>query len=331
MSKRQRKNILGWTLGLGISLICLVGLVRSVDIVETFRIIRHAHVNYVLAAVCLTLCSYLLRSLRWQMFFAEPVLNFSDSFRCLIVGFFMNNVLPARLGEFVRAHLGGKATGLSRALVIATIAGERLADGLAISAFFAVFFTFGAKPQEIEQGHLLYQVAYFFAGAASLTALILAFRKYILSLVPWIERRLPSKTIAYALEKGVRFIEGLEPMFALSRLLRIAFFSILIWSLELVVYYCVAQAFGQDLSLGSLSLFLAATNFSSLVPAAPGGVGVIELFATFALVQVGLDKEVALSMVSTQHIIQICVVGIPGLLFFILKMRGHIPKAVIRV
>ena len=59
-------------------------------------------------------------------------------------------------------------------------------------------------------------------------------------------------------------------------------------------------------------LFMVAVNFSSLIPAAPGGIGVIEAVVKTVLVSVGIDAELALAMVITQHIMQYLVVGIPG-------------------
>ena len=93
----------------------------------------------------------------------------------------------------------------------------------------------------------------------------------------------------------------LEP----ARLFRISLLSLVVWSLELWAYYQVSIAFKWPLGLGSLSLFLAAVNFSSLIPAAPAGIGVIEAAATLALVLIGVHRETALAMVASQHLIQI--------------------------
>jgi dolichyl-phosphate beta-glucosyltransferase len=97
----------------------------------------------------------------------------------------------------------------------------------------------------------------------------------------------------------------------------ITLYSISVWFVELFVYWLVANAYGQSLSLGALGLFLAAVNFSSLIPAAPGGIGVIEAAATFALVQIGIQRETALVMVATQHLIQIGVIAVPSLSYLL--------------
>lgn len=239
----------------------------------------------------------------------------------------MNNTLPARMGELVRAHLGGKAAKASRTIVLATIAGERIIDGLAISIIFAVLFTIGARPEELEHGKELFLVALFFALASIGVVVTILLRHSIFHLLERISERASNKLSNYTLSRIRRFIEGLEPMLRPQKLVVILLSSFLVWFVELAVYWQVAAAFNQPLSIGSLSLFLAAVNFSSLIPSAPGGIGVIELFATAALTKVGVDREAALAMVASQHLIQIAVVGIPGAFLFFSKLGGKIPVA----
>jgi uncharacterized membrane protein YbhN (UPF0104 family) len=96
---------------------------------------------------------------------------------------------------------------------------------------------------------------------------------------------------------------------------------------ELAVYWQVSSAFHQPLELPKCVLFMVAVNFSSLIPAAPGGLGVIEAAATAVLVSVGLEHEKALTMVLTQHVLQYLVVGIPGI-FFLSTWRKSVRDSV---
>lgn len=290
-----------------------------------FQRVREVRPGYLVFAVVLTVISYMIRAWRWPFFFSERTLGYSDSYRCLIVGFFMNNILPARIGELVRAHLGGRVVRRSRALVLATIAGERLADGLAISVLFAVLFTLGARPEELEQGKALFYVASMFAIAAVGTILVIAFRNSIFEMLNSIGSRFSGDVATFALLRLRRFVEGLEPLMRPRTLLVIGTASAAVWCVELLVYSQVALAFNTPLSIGVLSLFLAAVNFSSLIPAAPAGIGVIEAFATAALVHVGVDRETAFAMVASQHLIQIAVVGLPGSFLFFVKLGGKVP------
>ena len=113
------------------------------------------------------------------------------------------------------------------------------------------------------------------------------------------------------------FIDGLRPITDHKNIFGIISLSLCIWSIELFVYYSISQAYSVPLNIGNCIMFMVVVNFSSLIPSAPGAIGTIELFATKALVTIGVLKETALAMVLSQHLIQYLVVGIPGLIFML--------------
>ena len=324
-TRKSPRRAISVLLGVLCSVLALGWLMRSIETKEMIAHLKSARLDSLFYAVVLTCLSYILRSVRWPFFFSEKLLTFADSYRCLIIGFFMNNTLPARMGEFVRAHLGGRAAKCSRTAVLATIAGERIVDGLVISLIFATLFTIGAKPEEMELGGDLFPVALFFAVASAGLVITILIRSFIFSLLERGAEQFQGKLSSFTIVRIRSFIDGLEPMLGPKKLAGILSLSFIVWGIELAVYSQIAAAFGQNLSIGVLSLFLAAVNFSSLIPSAPGGIGVIELFATAALTNVGVDREVALAMVASQHVIQIAVVGIPGSYLFFSKLGGRLP------
>lgn len=302
----------------GSCLYFLLGAVQGEKVLESLYTVK---LNYLFAAFLVTSLSYLLRAYRWIFLFTDIKLSFPNSYRCLTLGFFMNNVLPARIGEFVRAHSLGRIIGESRAKVLATVAIERLLDGLTLSAFFAILFPLWSD--NLESASLLFKVSYLFAFASGCAFLLIFLRKPIFSVLRRLDIKIGISGVSYLIQRIEKFIVGLEPLSMPRLLAPVLILSIVVWGVELWAYYLIAIAFSQVLNLGDLSLFLAAVNFSSLVPAAPGGIGTIEAFASFALAKVGINHEVALAMVLTQHIIQFIAVGIPGLFYTINKYENH--------
>jgi len=300
------KSLLPWL----ITVFALYIAFRDVEWETFFAHARSANVTWLALAFALTGVSYLMRSRRWQHFFPEPVLTYKKSATALILGFFMNNILPARTGELVRAHLGSRLSGKTRTLVLATIASERLADGLTISAIFLIF-TIGLGDTQLSRN--LYLVVGLFALVAVGVMSLLLIKDRIFSLANNISTRFNNKASRYTADRFQIFIEGLRPLFSVRRFPMLILWSILIWGIELTVYYYVTVAFNYPLPLSYCALFLVAVNFSSLIPAAPGGFGVIEAIASAVLVSVGIEKELALTMVISQHLIQYFVVGIPGI------------------
>ena len=292
-----------------ITVVALYFAFRGIDWSMLLHYLKGASPALLLLAILGTCLSYILRAWRWRYLFAEKAITFFDACCVLILGFFMNNVLPARAGELVRAHLGAKVTGQTRTLVLATIASERLADGLTISIMF-VAFAFGLGNQELSS-ELLY-VAVFFAAATICVAIVLVNRPLLFKLVEKITQRINSPASRYTANRIQVFLNGLSPLYSRRGAPLISSWSLIIWMVELLVYYLIERAYGVTLPVPATVLFLVAVNFSSLIPAAPGAIGVIEAVTTAALVSIGVEKELALSMVLTQHVIQYIVVGVPG-------------------
>ncbi len=303
-----------------ITVVALYFAFRGLDWSLLFGELKGVQPGWIALAILLTTLSYLVRAFRWQHFFEDgKVLQFFDAAKVLILGFFMNNILPARTGELVRAHAGARVSGKNRTLVLATIASERLVDGLTISLIF-VCFTLGLRRGE-ESIELLY-VAAAFAVAAAGVLLTLAMRAPLFAAVNRIGGRINARASAYAVDRFQVFINGLSPLANLSKLPEITFWSLMVWTIELGVYVAVVRAFDAPLSLAQCVIFLVAVNFSSLIPSAPAGAGVIEAVASGVLMSLNvasspqliehLEKHMAIALVLTQHAIQFLVVAIPG-------------------
>lgn len=306
------KKALLHTLPWALTVIALWVAFRGIDWAVLFEHLYSANLSWIVVAILCTLISYLLRARRWQSLFPGADLGYRDSVRVLILGFFMNNILPARAGEFVRAHLGSKVSGQKRTLVLATIASERLLDGLTLSIMFALF-AFSLPDQNMSKN--FFSVSLIFLGGGLGVIGVVIFRDRIFTLTEKLAKKLNSKASEYTHDRIHVFIDGLSPLCALNRLPQIVLWSTIIWSIELAVYWSVGKSYGATLTLPHCALFLVAVNFSSLIPAAPGGIGIIEAVGSALLVTFGIPKEQALTLVITQHAIQYLVVGVPGAIF----------------
>src|SRR5690606_9982999 len=82
---------------------------------------------------------YWLKSRRWVVLLS-PIGQFSnyECFRAILIGFAFNNLLPARIGEFVRIFVFARRNRLSNTTVLSTVALERIFDSVAIFAIFLV-------------------------------------------------------------------------------------------------------------------------------------------------------------------------------------------------
>lgn len=315
-------SALTW-LGLVFSLACLYWLYKSVDMVELKNTLLSADWRYLVLCISMMAVSYVVRAERWKYFFPTDIkVDLWPSLRCLVIGFFMNNILPARMGEVARSIYGGKAFKTSRMTVLATVAGERLADAMVISGLFVLLFSILGLGLGFGPARPFYFVAIGFFAVGVVTWIYVFLREKLESRVSRLVVKINLRLVEKIWKKLQKFTIGLVPMTELTRLSPILFYSLIIWGIELSVYIVVSKAFGLELSWGMASLYLACANFSSLIPSSPGGIGVIEAITAGVVSQTGVSKELALAVIATQHLMQILVVGIPGVIF-VLKSRGY--------
>src|SRR5690348_11786839 len=73
---------------------------RSVAMRDVWVAMAHARLDLVLAAVAVTIQTYVLRAWRWQTLLL-PIgrVRFRNAFRTTVIGYAASNVLPGRVGE----------------------------------------------------------------------------------------------------------------------------------------------------------------------------------------------------------------------------------------
>lgn len=109
---------------------------RNVAFDELGAALARANILYIVAAVLVTLQTYLLRARRWQALLA-PIgpSRFRTAFRTTVIGFAVNTLIP-RAGEVVRPYLLARREKLPASASFATIVVERLLDLVTVLLLF---------------------------------------------------------------------------------------------------------------------------------------------------------------------------------------------------
>src|SRR5512147_1775868 len=141
VSKRSHAKKL-W-IGIGISLFFLFLLFRKIDFNKLLSAFREMDYRYLWPAVLFTFTSYFFRAVRWR-FLLIPLkkTRLGNLFPATIIGYMVNNLLPARVGEFVRAFVLAEKEELGKSAVFATLVVDRLFDGFTV--LLILLFTFFA-------------------------------------------------------------------------------------------------------------------------------------------------------------------------------------------
>ena len=100
----KTKKYLYFIIGLVISALLIWFLFRNIDFVILWQTLKSANYYWLIPNILLIVLTMYQRAYRWR-FMLDPIkpVKFSKLLAATCVGFMANNVLPARLGEFVRA------------------------------------------------------------------------------------------------------------------------------------------------------------------------------------------------------------------------------------
>jgi len=285
------------------------------DLRQGMAAARQAHASVLGLGFALMVAAYLVRGARWRIW--ERSLSYWDALRLILIGFMGNNVLPARLGEVLRAHCAASKAGENRGRtsLLASIAAERILDGVLLSAFCLVGITLVPLDGNLRKALLL--VSLVFAGLAAGLILGIRCKEQIHSATVAANRRFPCRLTTFARHKADHFLEGLLHLGTLTRMLAALAITAIIWSLEIGFYYCLGRAVSSNLTLPVAILFLVVVNFASIVPFTMGGIGTIEAIAPVFLISAGIPSDPALVMVLMQHAAQfLFTTATGGVLYF---------------
>jgi hypothetical protein len=288
---------------------------RKVDLTAVWRAMAGANYWYLIPNLALTFIGMWLRALRWKVML-DPIgkVALPKVYASTMIGFMANNVLPFRLGEFVRPYSIGTTGGVSRSAALATIALERVFDMFALLFFLVMVLILLPKLASVGW---LDDVGYLGLAVCLLLLLFLA------ALKRWPEqsRKAAARVLALFPEKigllGVeifgKFILGLSVMGSGAGILYLVFLSLVVWGLSAFNGYFMLVAFG--LHLGPLALFawLVVVSLGIMLPAAPGFIGTFQAFTVLSLGLFGVSKETALAVSVVTHAMQFFPITLAGL------------------
>lgn len=311
----------GRYLGIVVTLVFLVLAFRQVNFAELLNALSSANYLLVLPALMLWFVGYVVRTVRWRAILAGAKSgSLVELFGVLMIGFATNNLLPARLGEFARAYLLRRRTGLRKSFVLASIFLERVFDGLALVAIILLLSTTTLVhlPDWGQQVELV--ATALFVGVAAGIAILLYRHEFAGRVVAFVAQPLPTRLSTFAVGAFGSFVNGLSPMRRPSVVLSTSVLSVGVWAIEWAAYVSVANAFNLGLNAVQLAtacaFMLVVVNLGIMLPAAPGYVGTFQFFAVSSLAVWGVPHEPALAVAIVAHLTQYVLVTSIGLMFF---------------
>lgn len=273
---------------------------------------------FVLLSLALYWVGLALRVGRWRILLLQlSPLTRREVAELLLVGYAVNNLLPARLGELFRADYAKRRTGLSRAKVLGSIVVERAADLTAILGCLVVGLLatgVAARAQALAPARML----------LSAGALCGAVGGGL-----WLARRgaLGSVRVSSRLRRPLDDLgRGLR---ALNRdtVARVLSLTLSVWIAEVGALWAMLVALGVTLGPTQALFVMGAASLSTLVPTAPAYLGTYQFVFATALALFGSS---AAHGVLASTLIQLALFGpvtVTGLvLYFMRSMHNMRPN-----
>lgn len=292
-------------LGLAISALFLIYAFRGQNLDEVWAALRRFDPRWLAPALLLFAMGVWVRAIRWSILL-RPIApaRARDVLPILVAGYTANNILPLRTGELVRAYLLGQRFGTRKTSALATIAIERLFDGLTMLAFMLAATSVISFTTELRQ---LTLVAFllFTALLVGLIALTLGGDPRD-RLLQFAIGPLPAPLADRIERLAMSFLGGLGVFTRRADLILVALTSLVAWGFEASMYWTLARGFNADLAetIGPAAALLTTgvANLWTLIPAAPGYVGTFEAGVRLTLHDaLGLPSSLALSYALVVH------------------------------
>jgi len=226
-------------------------------------------------AVFADISVYCWHAIRWSLLLrpVEPV-TFRQAVRAIYVGLFANEVLPFRAGEILRCYLVSRWTKLPFSVAVSSALIERIFDGIWLCLCLILTVRLVHVPHHmrwlVDSGYFLGIVVLCGAALLALAVFLRQETRALLSGEGW--------------QRHVRILIDDLNLIGHSRFLYFAFLQSLPYLLlQVIPIYAAFRAYGFDLSIGVAFALMVILRLGSVVPQAPGNLGLFQLLTKEAL------------------------------------------------
>ncbi len=301
-------------IGLLASGLSLVAVAQNVDPGKTAAALSGVNYLWLIPAVAIIPPTVWLRAVRWrQLFVPSDGLRVSKLFAILMIGYLINSVFPARLGDPARAFLAADLEGVKAARGLATVVAERLLDVLTLLLFLLLLLPGVVLPDWMSSSAML--VA---AGAlVGFTTLLLLGRRRerYLPLATRLAGHLPRLRPEWVTTQIDHLLSGFDALLLWRRASAIGGLSLAIWLCSAFQTYLTMLAFAIPVPPSAAVMVVVVSALGMVVPSSPGYVGVFHALTVVALAIYGVEASLALSYAVVLHLVTFVPLVAFGLLY----------------
>jgi hypothetical protein len=299
-------------IGFIISALALYLSFRGIEWDKLGTALREAQYVFLLPSIIALIVAIAIRAERWRWLFGERRSNLTAarSFSALSIGYLITNTLPLRAGEVARAVFISRDGKVSVSHAASTIVVEHVLDVFTVLGILVLLLPFLPLPEWAAQGA---EVSALIFGAALIVMLLMVWQR--IRIERWAEQildRIPRLHTATWLRHVVHILDGFAVLQPGKPLIAAVILSVLGWLASAATIYFALMAFVPNPN-PVVALFLTVTTtFSLLLPATPGGIGVLQGAIVLSLAVFAIPQAPALSFAIVFHLMEIIVMDLLG-------------------
>jgi hypothetical protein len=292
MKKGKLLSILGFV----ISAVLLVFSLKGVEGKEIWLTLKKADPFLLFVPLLFIFSAVTVCSFRWSRVAGNGT-RVRDTFISLLIGLFVNNVLPMRIGELARGYVLSKKTGATFTYAFSTVLIDRFFDLTGLLLLTFVFFPSQSLPPHVSQAIRL------------LVGLLIVCIGFIILLSQErIANHISSRLIRFEasfLKKFAHRImeiqENLKRIGSPLTILLLIALSFFTWFSMAVALYFVTRALGVNVPPACIPFVCAMLNMGLTIPSSPGYVGVYQYLLVYLLSIFGVPKTEAFTISVLYH------------------------------
>ncbi len=318
--------------GFAISGYFLWNTLRSIrlDRLHALRVVHPVWLVGIVAAVC---ASYTLRAYRWWFVMRGNHARFGACFRVLLTSLAANNILPFRIGDFMRIFAYAPDVNAPSSTVLSTVILERLLDIFMLLLFLVVTLLGVSVPLAPVTVHGHSFSVIHVAGAVLVVAglglgLLLFGTRLLHRVTEWLVTRYGNGPRTRKMSEWALLLFDAVLRLSFAGRLWLLVVTAVVWFCEGMIFVSTAQVIGLASGPRGPWLAEALSNLSFLVPSAPGGIGPFEASAKLAMQSQGVDAGGAAVYALLVHVVVFFAVTSVGGIAFLMhrKERGAATK-----
>lgn len=290
-----------------IPLILIAIFARNVDWSAATGTIAGSNILLVGCALVVYYATFPLRAARWAGLLREggADVGWRDLLRILFLGWFVNSLVPAKLGDLYRSYLVKRRFGISLSRTVGVVVAERLLDLVVVFGLLVIggYVAFGRT--------VLPDLWVVYVTAAVLSLLIAVGLVAIYAVGPKIARFFPHELRRI----GRLFREGVLHSF--RALPFAAPLTLVIWGAEAMRLMFVLWSLGLELPASGIVFVAVATSLLTTVPLTPAGFGFVEIAMVYVLTEgFGLSQASAVAVAVLDRAVSVFSVIVIGAIVY---------------